>query len=1413
MESVVGTILFNLVTSRLSFYAEKGIKDFSERKDQERFKRDIETWCDNFIRENETTVVSGDAFADYLKNYNVIANFFDYIISPSGETEENFLKRCEDNVKEYYKYKKSLSYDDLCAIKDFIYGVFDSIKTFYVSKTPTELLGLNYGIGQIKAEIKEEKAENKKANAAIFEMKSEVKETNAGVKEILSEIRTNKRNIMPMVDATLSYCEDDIMASHLPQVIYKKENNISCRKISFKKTYPMPPNTIIRKIAKYKELQEGFYLSIQPEDIIEACIREKKIVLLGEAGSGKSIVVEQTAAMACNTRYFPIVYNLNYYIGASIESIINNEYEGVDYKNLFIIFDSFDEIKEEFKDVFSKRIRAFSNENPETIIFISSRSNFYSFSDDDLDNGLFGGFKEYGIYPLSILEIENYIERQGINVKKFIKEIRKNDLYDLIFTPFYLKELVSIYLDSPSLPKKSVIIEKIVDRRFVKDVTKYLTSESIEDDEYEVFKNLEKLAFSLQTMQQIRISNYSYQQLFEKCARKLIKYTGVFAKKNKKSWEFEHNIFREFFAAKYLNRFDKQTIKEIVCYSDGRINESWTNVVSFLILIRKDDDILVFVSENDIEMLVKFERSRVGESERTEIVINILSDLARKNVWLSHGRNSASGLANFGQSVSLCVFLLDQIKNPVNFRALSNAISVLSEFSILFGKDVEIKNVLFNCVKSVSNREYERIRALDAIVSLNLQDEEITSYVVNELCLEQNNNLRLAKLKYLNSLSKFEDYIDVFADEFSKGNTNGMFELRHESLIAFSKMRKVQSLCRIIHLFSKRGEAFSFDEEVYDKVIEKAVEHYCCGNTEIFDSFVDILSNVMVINPSFFKKCVEFFEKTKTKTIASMRLVEKYLKDNDSHLIFVIIKIADDECHSLLLERFGEEPQKYKKAVEPIANYTYRLTNVYKNHEAELEARGINIVKPDPSFDRVEAMKLGRQHCFDCLFKKEKFIELLKKMIEKTNNPNITFSEFRKLFFNPVNYDNTNNKIEEYAQLEISVFLGNWDGKRRIVEAIENINNWEQFIIDFSCRLLVSEESIDVSETQRQFFEKYCNDFINKIDLDNEITDTENGISYTSRIQDFVFLSEHFDFVYEKAIFKKMLVIPNCLFPSYKANLADKLPTYITNHLSKDELDDQVKLNLSEMKMCSYAADAHIEYCRDNGFDWAVNIAETICSNEKQQSWRKRASIDYLLKIKGIDYVYDKYLQTDDQVLLDEIVSLTREYKDERLIKRLESVNRKSKDGKKYLKTLVYLGSKYGFRRYYETIKSAMKSNVEIEESFIDSVPDIISCINDIDLLDIINDLRKLLFSEGFVDDDYYNLFNGLYNAYSNMAKKNYATIKKCLEEALENKGISDNEKSFCNTLLKTIDNSFYQSKNKAWTVSEIKEFWNKHPV
>ena len=64
--------------------------------------------------------------------------------------------------------------------------------------------------------------------------------------------------------------------------------------------------------------------------IVSMNIREKHIVLLGEAGCGKSIALNQLSSAASNTQYYPLLYNLNNYTDNSIEEIVFSVYPEVD---------------------------------------------------------------------------------------------------------------------------------------------------------------------------------------------------------------------------------------------------------------------------------------------------------------------------------------------------------------------------------------------------------------------------------------------------------------------------------------------------------------------------------------------------------------------------------------------------------------------------------------------------------------------------------------------------------------------------------------------------------------------------------------------------------------------------------------------------------------------------------------------------------------------------------------------------------------------------------------------------------------------------------------------------------------------------------------------------------------------------
>lgn len=578
----------NLFVDLFKKAIESKIPKWKEQVEFQRFLMDTEIWCDNFIRANEDTIVSSSYFYDYIDHFNLIGHVIDFICQPDNVVEQDFLDDSYNNAIEYLKEKKTIGIDDQRALKEFISELFANVMDYYKSKIHTEDKADFYLASQANVKLDKVDIELKKMNKTIEALVSFTNAPTANSQEVIA----------PVIN---------------------------------KKKYSMPENTILRKIGGYRSITDGYTLLYHPENILETCLKNRKIVLLGEAGCGKSIALKQLAAMSYETEYFPLLINLSSYTDETIELLINENYPGIDYEKVFLILDAFDEIGTQNKSQFAKKLNKFSTQNPNTIILISSRNNFYSFAEENESNGLFEGFAEYGIAPLSYKDISEYVENNGVNYQDFWAAVYQNELYNLAISPFYLVELLKIYKRNNDLPLKTDLMEEIIRNRFSKDSKKYASDKELADDENNIFACLRKLAFAIQCMKAVKISNTDYQKLLpNKDDRELIKYSGIFSKDAQNYWGVEHNNFREYLTAQFLNQLDITQIQELILSDQGKVFDSWMNVLSFLVLIREDQDLMHLLVEKDSEMLVRFEKSRIDESDRTNIVIGILEDFAEK---------------------------------------------------------------------------------------------------------------------------------------------------------------------------------------------------------------------------------------------------------------------------------------------------------------------------------------------------------------------------------------------------------------------------------------------------------------------------------------------------------------------------------------------------------------------------------------------------------------------------------------------------------------------------------------------------------------------------------------------------------------------------------------------------------------
>lgn len=1336
-------VFFGIVDKKLmSFKQDKAYKDFLQQ---------LKNWCTEYITKNEHTIIADSAFYDYIKYHNLIQNIMCFIQQFPKQKEDEFIKACKDKAIAYLSENKTLDYDDIRAINEFIDGIFDRTYDYYKSLLSDDDIFTNYNVLQVRAS-----AEN-----------------------ISEDVKEIKKAVIPE-KAALS-----------------------------KKVYTMPENTIIRKVAPYRKIQESYFFSLDSEDFLEVCLREKHIVLLGEAGYGKSIALNQLSYAASNTQYYPILYNLNNYTDSSIEEIVFSAYPEIDLETVFLLFDAYDEIEEQNRNRFARKISEFTKNNPNTIVLVSSRNNFYRFSDDGGSGGLFDNFKEYGIAPITRSDINNYILTNAVDCDRFWNEVYVNELQHLVFIPFYLRELINIYKRKNALPQKSRIMEEIICNRFNSDCQKYIRTKDLESYEEEIFSCLKKLAFSIQCLRVTKISNINYQKLFNKTQRDIISYSGVFSKNNDNNWSFEHNNFREYLTAKFINKLPLSELKKLICNKYGKIINSWSNVLSYLVLIREDNDLLNLLMDNDPEMIIRFERSRVDENTRNEISIKILNDFSQKSMWLSHGLNSCDAIAKFGQSKKFCEHLLNQILCPINFKTQNNALSVLSEFTELFGKENEIRNLLLECLKSDKTRIYEKSKVLETIAALKLQTFEVTSYIVENFNHTLLPHYRLSVLRYLNETNCFEDYIDFYTEEYelTERNFDESINIRNEILETFAKCRRIESLHKIIKTLSKHVHTYSTDEESYKAIISNATALYQHGDSEIFDYILESLIYSDIHNRRFFKNCIYFFDKTNTRIGAFMNLLEMDLHFESYKVLLPMESLADDSCYMFLLTEYRKDPEKYADAVKSFALRFNDDNPLLKKYKEALASNGIDLPERKMLYDPQKAMQEGQQYCFDILFNKEKYCALVKKLVLSIGSENLTFKDLDDADYNPINYNNEDNKKEEYALLQLYHCLTRYnDDNGVVIDTISQLSNWDNFIIEEAVYLLGCDRQFNINDEQKAFFKKYCEEQLNVIDFQNEFRYEETTLFYSIRLRRFVFFSEYFNFEYDKKVYNKMLMLPSYLFNGVRRSEYGKIPPYISDKYSPLELQEQIKANLQTEALCEEVIVTYIIYCKNNNLDFAITSAEKICLTSLD-SWHKHSAVEYLYVVKGVDYIYEHFLDTDDKDLLEHIIALTINHKDVRLKKRLEELSIMSPEDKSYIAKLIFLNSKYGLETYLETCKNTMKSTGIPHTSRIDSVLEAICAISDVALLDTLGELRVLLYTDGFEDLESFGLNNSLYKAYQNLSTYDFDSVKEHLEEALNNPDICDGEKSFCNMLLRDILNTNDLKNDVAWSITDIKSF------
>ena len=183
-------------------------------------------------------------------------------------------------------------------------------------------------------------------------------------------------------------------------------------------------------------------------------------------------------------------------------------------------------------------------------------------------------------------------------------------------------------------------------------------------------------------------------------------------------WQFEHNSFQEYLAAKVLSNHSLDVIKKFIAFSPNYkiIIPSWINTLSFLLNLYEKEDLKNWILDIQPELTIKFEPDKVSHSLRTKIFIEIFNYYKAKKIWLDSDKFNVQELARFGESDEVIKYLLNHIKIAGYHTIVGDAIILLSRMKIpLDYKERTIqtfKNICIN-YKDVNIQSY-------AIIGLSL---------------------------------------------------------------------------------------------------------------------------------------------------------------------------------------------------------------------------------------------------------------------------------------------------------------------------------------------------------------------------------------------------------------------------------------------------------------------------------------------------------------------------------------------------------------------------------------------------------------------------------------------------------------------------------------------------------------------
>lgn len=1021
---------------------------------------------------------------------------------------------------------------------------------------------------------------------------------------------------------------------------------VTKRYADFKKKDPAPVKNYIKRnvyfhdpnsqdlYSRYKRTYTDLFSLVTSNE-------SKKIFLLSVAGAGKSAELQQLEYDLSNrSTFFPIRISLQNYTDQEFEDFISsydNFFKTYNHAKIVLLLDGYDEVPSLQLDTMLRKLNVFANEEGKyryIKIVLSSRSNFYKTK--------FEGFEPAYLQDLNENQIKQYVqETVGRNFQFFLDIIEQRKLNHLLTNAFNLIQFVKIYQKDGviNFPKnKAEAFERIIEIKLKEDIDRYdTTGIRIEEFQEAILEDLTKLAFSMEQLGTNHIKESTLKEIIpDHRQRMFLKYCFLMNKNisNIDEYQFEHNNFQEFLAAKVLSKLSFEEIKPFISFAPNheKLKPRWVNTISLLISILDPNallhqQLLSWLVEIEPEVITKFESSLIAPSTRIKILKSIYKSYEAREMVIYNEYIRQEELAVFaGDEEEFVDYLVGELVSRYQEPHLINILTTLRYIPNLYSCKNFTESALIAILNESKWSSYVQRDAVQCLLAHDSSAEmldNIISNIVNFTSFDARQPIH--ELLMDNPLS--EKYVGFLLDSVLLWDDGKLRYTTWYLTKAIHACKSPISIKQILSFLTNNYQktfadsirsAYRDEDIVGKELVANCIKAYEFDNT-IFDYVLDLIRCIDNHHENErIKVWAIFFEQTNTSTVA----LKKLLEERNSESTYILLgAVLSRDCFDLISEYYKANLID-KRAVwdalfgisvlgkKDLQDEFYTFINE-KTHNEFLYAE-------QHSWQEIEAKKHGA----DLILLKSwrEFADATGDIFDAFEQDNLTKDDlysYRKkkfseeglphsvpLYFLQSLSDKTNTVNRDYA---LSYFNEETD--------------WKWYVIGHLIRMLENGKRID--EWHKDYLISFCNEKLHTANFRSAIKDVgEDRWNYNELENRIVTIWKHLDFSISEDILLDMLAMDfsGVAHKQIDNKTVETIVDYVAKRVGdRNKLEGKIVQLLKDPQVSQFVRPTLIRLCGDLELRNTCTAILHVIQNRNISNWCMTYAIDIYRKLGGID--------------------------------------------------------------------------------------------------------------------------------------------------------------------------------------------------